>query len=447
MIKQEFDINKVLGKANPKVLDQKLIEEATKLVLENMTNVKGNLEEIEIQNQLLANCAMGDKNAQLNVKAMIKKIIEKDYRLAQPPLSDELVKKIYEDSYGLGAIDNLYNDKTINEIWVNGYEHVWIEKGGIKYRLKDKRFKNDEDVMRIIRLLLRFDKKDITVQQPMRESRMLDGARITILIPPVAKRPYINIRKFDAFDLTTENLIKAETLNYEMVKWLEKAIKGRANILLIGETGSGKTSLLKWLVGLIDSSLRLGTIETNFELKIDEKYPDRNIFSYEEHLELGITMGDLFKKCLRSSPDIIICGEARGAEADELIRAMRRAHPGSISTVHTNAPETTIDDVAEMINEDGKRRDPMQLRYRVASALDLVIQVHRFSDGFRKITRITEVIADEKNYSYTFEDIFRYEIDKDNPSVGKFIKAGNITEGLKHKFNYFGLPFNQIKNM
>lgn len=443
-----FDINSFIKPKQSEVqLDQELLKKATDIVLEEMTNFKGTAEEIEEHNRLLARCAMGDKNAQLSVKAMIKKIVEKDYQLAKPPVSDMLVKKIYEDNYGLGAIDDLYNDPTINEIWVNGCEHIWIEKGGIKYRLKDRRFKDDEDVIRIIRLLLQFDKKEVTIQTPMQESRMLDGSRLTVLIPPVGKRPYINIRKFEAFELTTENLIKAGTVTEEMVEWLAKAVRGRANILIIGETGAGKTSFLKWLVGFMPANLRIGTIETNFELKLDEKYPDRNIFSYEEHPELGIYMDDLFKKCLRSSPDVIVCGEARGAEADELIRAMRRGHPGSISTIHTNSPETAIDDLAEMINEDGKRRDPIQLRHRVASAIEIIIQIHRFDDGTRRVTRITEVITDNDSYKYRMNDIFRYEIDKNNPSIGEFKKVGMLSEKLKKKLNYYGLSYEELKDM
>lgn len=449
MQKNRFDIKHALGSTKEaQELDQDLIEKATKIVIKEMTEFRGTASEMELHNTTLARCAMGDKTAQLHVKAMIKKIIENDYNLARPPVSDKLVEEIYANNYGLGVIDDLYNDKSINEIWVNGWDQVWIEKGGFKYRLKDKKFKSDEDIIRIIRLLLQFDKKDITTQEPMQESRMLDGSRVTVLIPPVSKRPNINIRKFEAFDVSTEKLLEVGTLTQEMADWLTKAVRGRSNALIIGETSSGKTSLLKWLVGLMDPGLRLGTIETNFELKIDEKYPDRNIFSYEEHPELGIYMSDLFKKCLRSSPDIIICGEARGEEADELIRAMRRGHPGSIGTIHTNSPETTIDDVAEMINEDGKRRDPIQLRYRVASALDLIIQIRRFDDtGVRRVTRITEVIANPNTLEYSLNDIFRYEVDPNNPSTGSFKKTGKISDRLKNKLNYFGIPYNELQDM
>lgn len=446
-----FDINAITRKQNvteETQLSKEFVENATRIVIRAMTDIRGTSEEIEAHNRILDRCVMGDKSAQANVKALIRKIIEKDAQIAKPPLSDYLVKKIYEDNYGLGAIDDLYNDKTINEIWVNGWDHVWIEKGGIKYRLHDRKFKDDKDVVRIIRLLLQFDKKEITTQQPMQESRMLDGSRLTVLIPPVAKKPYINIRKFEAFELSTENLIRAGTVSQEMTEFLEKAVRGRSNILIIGETGAGKTSFLKWLVDFMNPSLRLGTIETNFELKLDEKYPDRNIFSYEEHPELGINMSALFHKCLRSSPDIIICGEARGSEADELIRAMRRGHPGSIGTIHTNSPESTVDDLAEMINEDGRRRDPVQLRYRIASALDLIVQIRRFEDvGTRRITRITEIIPDSSTYSYELNDIFRFEVDKNNPMTGNFIKTGTISDRLKKKLNYFGLPYKEIENM
>ncbi len=448
MEQNRFDINQVIRSKEKQKLDQSLIDRATEIVIKEMTDFKGTANEIELHNTTLASCAMGYKTAQLHVKAMIKKIIENDYNLAQPPISDQLVEEIYANNYGLGVIDDLYNDKSINEIWVNGWDHIWVEKGGIKYRIKDKKFKNDEDVIRVIRLLLQFDNEEITAKEPMKECRMLDGSRVTVLIPPVSKRPNINIRKFEAFDVTTENLLKVGTVTQEMVDWLSKAVRGRSNILIIGETSSGKTSFLKWLIGLMDPNLRIGTIESNFELKLDEKYPDRNIFSYEEHPELGIYMSDLFKKCLRSSPDVIICGEARGEEADELIRAMRRGHPGSIGTIHTNSPETTIDDVAEMINEDGKRRDPIQLRYRVASALDLIIQIRRFDDtGVRRITRITEVLSNPRDYSYSLQDIFRFEVNPDNPSTGTFKKVGNLSESLKKKLNYYGVPYKELEGM
>lgn len=429
-------------------LSSELLDKATAIVVKAMTEFQGSSSEIETHNRLLNSCAIGDKGAQAYVKMQIKKIIELDHNLAQPPLSDELTKKIYEDRYGLGPIEDLFNDPSINEIWVNGHEHIWIEQGGLKRRITDRTIGSDEDVLRIIRMLLQFDRKELTAMDPKREARMADGSRLTVIIPPVAKRPYINIRKFSAFEVTTENLLKTGTIDQNMVDWLAKAVRGRANILLIGETSSGKTSFLKWLVELMNPNLRLGTIETNFELKLEDKFPERNIFSFEQHDEIGVTMSELFKACLRCSPDIIICGEARGAEADELIRAMRRGHPGSAGTIHTNSAETAIDDLAEMVNEDGKRRDPIQLRHRIASSLNLIIQIHRFEDtGIRRVTRITEVVADNESYEYRLNDIFRFDLDAADPRKGVFKKVGNISDTFAARLNHFGVSLNDIQTM
>lgn len=416
-------------------------------VLERMTHIQGTQEEIAAHNEMLNRCVMGDKIAQKNVKALIEKILEKDMRIVQHGAESlALVNYIYRNYYGLGPIDDLVNDPSINEVWVNSYDHIWIEKGGIKQRIKSE-FKNDGDILRIIRLLLNFNKMDISVQEPIKEARMLDGSRITILIPPVAKHPCINIRKFDAFEVTTENLVKANTISNEMVPWIERIIEGRSNIMIIGETGSGKTSFLKWLIGLMNPSFRLGTIETNFELKIDEKYPERNIFSYECHEELGIDMNSIFRECLRSSPDIIICGEARGSEADELIKAMRRGHEGSIGTIHTNSAETTITDLHEMINEDGQLRDSKMNCYRIASALNFIVQIRRFDNGARRVTRITEVLSNPNDFTYSLNDIFKFVQDEEDPNNGEFIKVGNLHEETIKKLITFGVPVHIANEM
>lgn len=415
-------------------------DKAVNEVLNRMTHIEGTPDEIVAHNEMLNRCVMGDKNAQRNVKALIEKILEKDLHVVQHGAeSKAFVDYIYRNHYGLGPIDELVNDPTINEVWVNSYDHIWIERGGVKTRVKSE-FQSDSDIMRIIRLLLNFNKMDISVQEPIREARMLDGSRITILIPPVAKHPCINIRKFDAFEVTTENLVKANTISQEMVPWLQHVVAGRSNIMIIGETGSGKTSLLKWLISFMNPKYRLGTIETNFELKIDEKYPDRNIFSYECHEEIGVDMNSIFKECLRSSPDIIICGEARGSEADELIKAMRRGHEGSIGTIHTNSAETTITDLHEMINEDGQPRDTKINCFRIASALNLIVQIRRFDDGTRRVVRVTEVIANPNDYSYELNDIFRFVQDEENANKGEFKKVGKLHEETIQKIITFGVP-------
>lgn len=440
----KFNINLVSANRNVSYTDKATYAIAEKYVKKHLTDAKGTETEIAKHNEVLQRCVLGDKNAQVQIKFLIRQILEQSNITINTDDIEYLVDEIYRNNYGLGAIDDLIADDSINEIWVNGYDQIWIEKGGIKTRL-NRRFKSDEEVVRVMRQMLQFDKKDINPLNPTIESKLIDGSRITFAIPPVALRPTINIRKFRAFELTEHNLLLHETITKEMLEFMKIIIKGRANLLIIGETGSGKTSFLKFLCDYISPKLRLGTIESNFELKLSEKYPDRNIFEYEAHEELGRTLGFLFKLCLRSSPDIIILGEARGAEeAEQLINAMRRGHPGSIGTIHTNSAETAIDDIVEMILEDGKKREPSLLKHRVANAIEFIIQAHRFEDtGERKITRITEVVSieDENSYGkYELNDIFVYDVKN-----RQFRQTGKVKNPrLLKKMQFFGLTDEEL---
>lgn len=412
-------------------------------VVRKITDFKGTPDEVAIHNEMLASCTIGEKKAQEYVKAMIRDAL---LSLSVPfEKLEYLTKKIYEDYYGLGPIEDLFQDPTVNEIWVNGAEHIWIERDGKKIRIP-RRFTDDQDVLRVIRLILQYDHQEVNRQKPIAESRMADGSRVTVVVPEVAKRPYINIRKFQAFQVTEENLLKAGTMTKEIAAFLKVAVKGRSNILLIGETGSGKTSFLQYLVSLMNPELRIGTIETKFELKLDEKFPDRNIFCYETKEDFGIEMSDLFKVVLRSSPDIIIVGEARGEEANDLINAMRRGHPGSCSTIHTNSAETAIDDLADMINMDGKRRDPIQLRHRIATAIDLIIQIHRFEEtGVRRLIRISEILPDKEGKSYKIQDLFYYNFSEDE---GTFVRTEEkVSSKLKRKWMMYGVTQEEISKI
>lgn len=433
---QKFDRNNadiVVETTDEEVLYQQAYESALPYVLQKMTDFEGSKVEKDEHNKILSSCVMGNKDAQLQVKAMIKKFIT-DAGIYHAKFIDRLTSDIYVNKYGLGAIEDLVNDSTVSEVLVNGAEHIWIERDGQLERLKERSYESDEEVRRIIGQILQFDKKEITRQKPYEESRMADGSRITVSIPPLAKRPYISIRKFDTITLETENLIKKGTLTEEIAVWLMNVVKARMNILIIGETGSGKTLFLKWLAGFINPKLRIGTIESTFELKLDEKYPDRDIFSFEEHPELGIYLVDIFKICLRMRPDIIIVGEGRSYEVLELIKCMRRAHPGSMGTIHSNSPYTCIEDIASMISEDGKVRDPQALRYMIANAIDLVIQINRDDNtGTRRITNIIEVVDTPKDWTYSFNKIFEFVENPANPKVGQFKKVGSISEQLKNK--------------
>lgn len=429
----------------PKInLNDEVYLEAEKMVRDKIISGK---KEIDANNydEMLMKCILGDIRSIIQIKELIKK-----YLIEVNKYTEEQIKifteNIYVYNFGLSVIDDLVKDETINEIWVNGANQIWIEKNGVKKRL-DRKFRNDEEVLRVMSQMLQYDKKQINKSNPAVESKLLDGSRITFTIPPVSSYPCMNIRKFKAFDVTEENILKTKTIDKRQLEKLKLLIKGRSNILIIGETGSGKTSFLKLLYDYVNPNLRIGTIESNFELKLAEKFPNRNIFEYEEHQELGVTLGDLFKLCLRSSPDIIFLGEARGSqEAEALINSMRRGHPGSIGTIHTNNAETAIDDLVEMILEDGeKKRDPMLVKNRVVNAVDIIIQIHKFGNGKRKIARITEVVPmAESEYTgkYKLNDICEYDEIKD-----EFIDKGFIEgDSLKKKMKFFGVSQEEIKD-
>lgn len=442
-----FNINNLLNENKKKEtnITKEIYDKAEKCVKDRVINQKGSNVESEKYNEILAKCILGDIPSIRQMKEFIRQYLIESKEYSNEEI-DLLIHPIYVNNFGLGAIDDLVKDNSINEIWVNGYDHVWIEKGGIKRRL-NVRFKNDDEVIRVMRQMLQFDRKEINVAKPIAESKLLDGSRITFAIPPASSRPVINIRKFEAFDVNEENILETKTVSKEQLEFLKTIIKGRANILVIGETGSGKTSFLKFLCDYMNPKLRIGTVESNFELKLTKKYPERNIFEYESHEELGIDLGMLFRLCLRSSPDIIILGEARGSEeAEALINSMRRGHPGSIGTIHTNSADTAIDDLVEMIMEDGRKRDASMLKNRVVNAIDFIIQMHRLDSGERKLIKVTEVvpIQDDKVFGkYELNDIWNY-----NKKQQDFIRVGKIkNNSLRKKLEFFGVSSDALKDI
>ena len=451
-ITTNFSINNVLNKKNIKIdedtniLNTLSYKKAERIVKDKVINQKGSQEESDRYNEILSKCILGDATSIVQMKEFIKQYLLEANEFSKEEI-ENYTEYIYIYNFGLSVIDDLVKDDSINEIWVNGKDHIWIEKDGKKIRL-NRKFRSNEEIIRVMRQMLQFDKKEINKSNPTAESKLLDGSRITFAISPVSSYPCIDIRKFKAFVATEENLLENKTTNKEQLELLKILIQGRSNILIIGETGSGKTSFLSFLCDFINENLRIGTVESNFELKLSERYPKRNIFEYEEHDEIGRTLGELFKLCLRSCPDIIFLGEARGSEeAELLINSMRRGHPGSIGTLHTNNSETAIDDVVDMIIEDGtKKRDPLLLRGRVSSAIDIIIQIHRFEDGKRRIARITEVESPEGlNYKgeYKLNDLSEY--DRDSSS---FVCKGGIKgTSLKKKLKFFGVSEEDIKKI
>lgn len=441
--KAEDNIYSYISEKDFLVISEKVID-----LLTNIRTVKQ--EELDAHNELLNNCAKGIVFAQQQVQALITKILTEE-QLVDAPYIPMATNKIFKDYYGLGAIEDLFKDPTIGEVWVNGYDQVWIDHGGVKKKIPTK-FKDNKDVERVINLLILFDKKHISPTNPRVECRLSDGSRLTCMIPPCAAKPYINIRKFSSFAISTENYLKSGTFTPEMADCLQKLTKGRANMVISGETNSGKTTLLKYIVQFINPAFRIGVIESHFELKIDDTYPDRNIVCFEVHEEnpVRVTMKDLFISMLRFSPDIIIVGEARSSEAEEMIKAMRRGHQGSIGTIHSSSPEMAVADIMDMINEDGKPRSADMLLKKVTNAVDIVIQIRRFADGKRRITNISEIHAKEEtdlNFSYEILHLWEWIVDYSLPEQGYFSRTDRASTKLKSKLHYYGLSLEEAESL
>lgn len=372
----------------------------------------------------IRDCALGNPQARERMETRIRE------QLRLRNIDDEtLVQEIYVNEFGLGAIDPLSRDNEISEIWVNGPNDIFVDKDGRTVAMPEVRFRSELDLMRVIRSLLIHEKESITTKRPGAKAIMYDGSRITVAIPPIADTPTLSIRRFQSFVATPEALIDKGTINEELHRFFGQAMRGRSNANIIGATSAGKTSFLRYLMQLIDPELRLGFFQTQEELHPREWLPGRNIFSYIEEETIGWTLAQLIALGLRSRPDVMIVGEVIKTEADAMIQGMRRGHMG-LSSFHTHGPGSFVDDFADVIMMDGVPRDLSHLRYWIASAHDLLIHMHRFPDGVRRVHSVTEVAKDAETRTYSLRTLFQYV------EGNGFVKMNEPTEALQEKWAF-----------
>ncbi|NBI07588.1 ATPase, T2SS/T4P/T4SS family [Senegalia massiliensis] len=412
-------------------------------VKERITLQHSNREMRKKHTQMLINCSAGDKKAKEYVKQHIwRELTEEGFNDVN--FLKELTDKIYSKNWGLGHLDK-YDVDDVDEIKVHGTK-ILIERKGIDEEVPEK-FNNYEEVITIMRRCLEFDKKqDLSEGNCKVETKRLDGSRVTAEIPPVAKMPYLNIRKFESFVPTTENMVKNETVTQEMVQVLDTLIKGRANTMIIGEMSSGKTTATKWLLGFMKKDLTVGTLETTFELHLEKLYPNRHWVQFEE--QENYPLRELFATMLRKSVDVILVGETRSYEVNELIKAMTRGHSGSIGTAHSIGPLEAIDDMADMVLESGKLVSLQEVKYRIARALDIVIQFRKLPNKRRVCAGIYEIVVDSQNMKYDAVPLFEFEIDEENPeSQGQHVMKNTISQKLKDKLNHYGVKRSKINEV
>ncbi len=326
-----------------------------------------------------------------------------------PQERQTLVQDIARDVMGLGPIEQFLNDVTVNEIMVNGSNHIYVERAGV-IEQTNVRFISEEHLRRVIERIVASVGRRIDEASPMVDARLADGSRVNVIIPPLSlDGSILTIRKFAKDPFTVHDLIAMGTFTDQVASVLAATVEGGMNILVSGGTGTGKTTLLNVLSSFVPHEDRIVTIEDAVELQLHQEHVIR-LEARPENIEGQgeITIRDLVRNSLRMRPDRIIIGEVRGAEALDMLQAMNTGHDGSLSTVHANAPRDALARLETMVLMAGFDLPTRAIREQIASALNLVVHVERFRDGSRRVSHVTEVVGMEGEI-ITLQDIYRYD--------------------------------------
>ena len=354
---------------------------------------------------------------------------------------DRLVSEVNHELFGLGPLEPLLADQTISDILVNSYSSIYIERRG-KLQKTAISFKDDEHLRRVIERIVSTVGRRIDEAQPMVDARLPDGSRVNAIIPPLAlDGPVLSIRRFGADPLRMAALIENGALTKEIAILFEMCVKARLNIIISGGTGAGKTTLLNALSAFIPGDERIVTIEDSAELQMQQPHVVRletrppNIEGKGE-----VTQRDLVRNTLRMRPDRIVIGEVRGGEAIDMLQAMNTGHDGSLTTIHANATRDALARLETMIQMTGMRLSERAMRQQIASAVNLVIQVARLTDGTRRIVSISEITGMEGE-TITMQEIFHFErtgVDASGKVMGRFRTTG-IRPRFAERLQQYGM--------
>lgn len=341
-----------------------------------------------------------------------------------------LIKEIADEALVLGPLEDLINDPEISDILVNNKDQIYIERHG-KIELTAKRFISNEQVRQIIERIIAPLGRRIDESSPMVDARLPDGSRVNAIIPPLSLTgPMLTIRKFGRERFTVEKLIEFNSMNEAMAEFTRACVISRKNMLVSGGTGSGKTSALNALSVFIPAGERIITIEDAAELKLSQEHWAR-LESRPPNIEGRgtVTVRDLFRNTLRMRPDRIIIGECRGAETLDMLQAMNTGHDGSMTTIHANSTHDVLARLDSMILMSGFELPIRAIREMIASAIDIIVQTARLSDGSRKVIQITEITGMSDELHVGMKDIFIFKqtgVDAQGKVLGQFEATGYI---------------------
>src|SRR5437762_2232816 len=392
---------------------------------------------VEVLGPRLYDSTLSDHELEGLVHQRLRELLDEE----DSPLSAQekllIVRQIGDSVLGLGPLEPYVRDPEVTEIMVNNWDTIYVERAGKLYWTGTK-FHDESQLKRTIDKIVGKVGRRVDEASPYVDARLPDGSRVNAIIPPLAiDGPALTIRKFSADPYQADDLIEFGTMTSPVGKFLEACVRGKINIMVSGGTGAGKTTTLNVLSSFIPDDERILTIEDAAELKLQQPHVVR-LEARPPNIEGrgSVTIRDLVRNALRMRPDRIVVGEVRGAEALDMLQAMNTGHDGSISTIHSNSPRDSISRLEMMMQMCGFELPSRAMRQQISSAIDLIVQTARMSDGSRKVMGITEVAGMEGDM-ITLQDLFAFTrdgVDKDGRIVGRFASTGirpRFTERLK----------------
>jgi pilus assembly protein CpaF len=385
--------------------------------------------------------SLAGERARGEIRIAVARLVDEERTPLSLAEKERVIEEVLDEVFGLGPLEPLLRDSTISDILVTTPKLVYIERGGKLFRTSVE-FKDNTHLLRIIEKVVARVGRRVDESSPLVDARLPDGSRVNAAIPPVAvDGPLLSIRRFGKELLQGEDLVKKLALTEGMLELLKACVRARLNILISGGTGAGKTTLLNVLSGYIPENERIITIEDAAELRLRQTHVAR-METRPANIEGSgaIKIRDLVVNALRMRPDRIIVGEVRSEEALDMLQAMNTGHDGSLTTIHSNTPRDAVGRLEVLVGMANANMGVRSIRAQVTSAIDLMVQVARFSDGSRKITYVTELVGLEGE-QVTMQDIFLFEksgVAENGKVLGRF-KATGVRPRFYEKLRSSGI--------
>lgn len=373
------------------------------------------------------------------IEAFVKRAVAEYTTEHKHPLNDseqaQITSLITKELAGLGPLEDLLNDSNVEDILINGYNHLFVSRSGV-LRQEKSQFKDNAHVLRIVRRILAPLGRRLDESSPMVDARLPDGGRLNAIIEPLSvDGPSVSIRKFKKDPLTPEDLMSFGSFNAKIAALLQAAVKKRCNILISGGTSSGKTSLLNALAFFIPENERLVTVEDTAELSLNHPHVVRLESRHASIDGTGeISIRDLIKNCLRMRPDRVIVGEVRGSEVMDMLQAMSTGHDGSMATIHANSARECLHRIEMLAGFAGYQGSEESLRNQIASAIDFIVQIGRLPNGRRRILSITEITG-MNDHIIASQELFSYQakLNDQGEEIDDWISLGALPHSQKLK--------------